>query len=254
MQERSLRESIAKVRGEFKLLAADTFPHISDRFIASELLSTALAFTRQATDKRKLWNSPNIFTTIPCLKLIQVPLAECCGYTSDCTISRTVVQLPKIAEGTNFGMLIQGVYSIDTVSRRFIESTPDRYVNSLNLGLKSNQIHFWLQNKYLYIGDDKIERIKISAYFEEDISQDLISYPDYCTTEAALSRGCCPASDQTSGPGDMSKCCPVNPLDEMFRCPGYLIDPVTKEVANKLLATYKRSGQDDTNNLRDDTK
>jgi len=253
MQECTLREAVARVRGEFKLFSADTFPNISDRFIASELQSSAILFIKQVTDKRKLWNSPNIFTTISCLQLKQVPIAECCSYTSSCTVARTVVKLPKIAEGNNFGMLIQGLYSIDTISRKFIESTPDRYANSLHLGAKGNQVHFWIQDKYLYIGDDKIERVKLSAYFEEDMPESLISYPDYCGQ--TLTTGCCPSSDQTSVMGqDMSLCCPTNPLDEPFKAPGYLVDSICTTVAKKLLETYKRSEHDNTSNYRDETK
>jgi len=253
MVEASQREGIARVRGLFKLTSSDTYVDISDRAILSELQSTTILFIKQVTDKRKLWNSPNIFTQLPCIQMKQVPLAECCGYSAPCTIARSVTKLPKIAEGTNFGMLIQGLYSIDTVSRRFIESTPDRFVNSLNLGLKTNQIHFWIQNKYLYIADEYIKQVRISAYFEEDIPQDMISYPKYCGN--TLSVGCCPsgAGDEVSI-NDMSRCCPPNPYDSIWTCPGYMQDAVIKEVANKLLSTFKRS--DDGKDLlgKDTTK
>jgi hypothetical protein len=150
-------------------------------------------------------------------------------------------------------MLIQGLYSIDGISRRFIESTPDRFANSLKLGLKTKQIHFFLQDGYLYVGDDKIERVKLSAYFEEDIPQDLISYPSYCG--GTLSEGCCPSSDQTQLlAGDMSACCPKNPYDYFWAIPAKLVDPVIKEVAAKLLNTYKRSTEDHTQDMKNDVR
>jgi hypothetical protein len=253
MQEANYREGIARVRAEFKLQSADSLENLPNRSILSELQSTTITFICQRTDKRQLWNSPNLFTILPCLKLIQVPVASCCDYDADCTIARSAVQLPKIAEGTNFGMLIQGLYSIDGVSRRFIESTPDRFANSLKLGLTTKQIQFFLQDRYLYVGDDKIERVKLSAYFEEDIPQDLISYPAYCG--GTLSVGCCPDSNQTQLlTGDMSACCPVNPYDALWKIPAKLVDPVIKEVANKLLNTYKRSQADNTSDMLDTTK
>lgn len=252
MEKSSNREVISRIRGLFKLQNSDTYANISDRAILSELQSTTLQEVKRVTDKRKLWNSPNLFQVIPCLKLQQVPLAECCGYQSNCTIARSIVKLPRIAEGTNFGMLIQGIYSIDTVSRRFIESTPDRYVNSLNLGLKNKQIHYWIWENYLYIGDDKIERIKISAYFEEDIPEDLISYPNYCGVE--LSKGCCPSSDEVNSINDQDACCPPNPYDQQCSCPGYLLDSVINQVAQRILTTYKRSQADETTNSEDQTK
>lgn len=253
MQKASYREAVARVRGEFKLTAADTLESIPNRMILSEIQATTITYLCQRTDKRQLWNSPNIFQVLPCLKLIQVPVASCCDYDSECTIARSQVQLPKIAEGTNFGMLIQGLYSIDGISRRFIESTPDRFANSLRLGLKTKQIHFFLQNKYLYVGDDKIERVKLSAYFEEDIPDSLISYPTYCG--GTLSEGCCPDSNQTQLlTGDMSACCPINPYDIEWPAPAKLADPIIKEVANKLLNTYKRSVQDNSDDKLDTSK
>lgn len=252
MQVASQKEAISKVRGLFKLNSQDTLINIPDRMILSELQSTTIKYLRQATDKRKLWNSGNIFSVIPCVPLKQVPLAECYGYETNKTIARSIIPLPKIAEGTNFGMLIQGIYSIDTISRRFIESTPDRYVNSLKLGLRTNQIHFWIQEKYLYLGDEDIEKVKISAYFEEDISDTLLGYPTYCNQETLA--GCCPVSTETTFINDMSACCPKNPYSVEFSCPGYLVDDVIAAVSNKLLSTYKRSVDDKTTDGKDDTK
>jgi hypothetical protein len=251
MQKASNREAVSRVRSLFKLQNTDTYSNITDRLILSELQSTALKFIKQTTDRRKLWNSPNIFKVIPCLLLEQVPLTECAPYQGTCTVAKSKVKLPKIAEGTNFGMLIQGIYSVDMVSRRFIESTPDRYVNSLQLGLKNSQIHFWIQEGFLYIGDDKIERVKISAYFEEDIPETLIPYPSFCGSE--LAKGCCPAANETSI-NNMNLCCPPNPYDEEFACPGYMVDDVISTVAQRLLQTYKRSVADQGTDGKDTTQ
>lgn len=253
MQQVTYRQAIARVRGEFKSNSQDTLIDLPDRLILSELQATTIVFITQRTDKRMLWSSPNLFTIIPCLNLKQVPLTECCDFGTSCTIARTAVQLPKIAEGTNFGMLIQGIYSIDGISRRFIESTPERYANSLKLQLTTKPIQYFIQNKYLYIGDDKIEKVKISAYFEEDLPEELISYPDYCNNP--LASGCCPASTQTTSLGrDMSLCCPPNPYDGEWKIPSKLVDPVIKEVAAKLLNTYKRSIADTTNDSKNETR
>lgn len=258
MQEVTYREGVAHVRGQFKMNTSDSWINCPDRLILSELQSTTIYYITQRTDKRMLWSSPNIYTELACLSLIQVPLAECCDFVSDCTIARTVVQLPKIAEGTNFGLLIQGLYSIDGISRRFIESTPDRYRNSLKLGLINKQIHFFIKNKYLYVGDDKIEKVRLSAYFEEDIPDSLLQYPSDCNTAGTtLSQGCCPASNQTTlvaTSNDLARCCPPNPYDQPWKIPSKLVDPVIKEVANKLLNTYKRSIDDKTPDWQDTTK
>lgn len=254
MEKFTNREIISRVRGLFKLQSADTLINMPDRLILSEIDSTTLRYIKQATDKRKLWNSPNLFSLLPCVQMKEVPLAECCSYASNCMIARSVVRLPRIAEGTNFGMLIQGVYAIDFTARKFIESTPDRYSNSLSLGDPSSKIHFWIWDGYLYIGEPQIVKIRISAFFEEDIPESLLPYPAYCNNP--LSEGCCPSADQVAGTmvNDQSTCCPPNVYDNECHCPGYMLSDVINESCNRLLQTYKRSASDDTNNRKDDSK
>lgn len=261
MQSRSLREVISEVRGMYKLNNSDTYQNIPDRLIGSLLQNIALNYVKQATDKRKLWNSPNIFTSIPCLPMKQVPLSECCSYTHPCTIARSVVKLPKIAEGTHFGMLIRGVYSVDfpnpnATSRRFIESTPDRFANSLGMKLKTKQIHFWIQDRYLYVSESEIEQIKIYAYFEEDIPLYFQSYPDYCGETRA--KGCCPTSTPTDESDiyykdKIQNCCPPNPFDFEFKCPGYMYMDVLNAM-EKALEPYKHSMDDKSTDAMDTTK
>lgn len=238
MQTKSWREVISKTRIEFKLLGGNGNTILSDRYIMSELQSSSLVLIKQATDKRKLWSSDNIFTTLPCLKMVTVPLGECCSYTSDCDISRTEIQLPRIAEGTNFGMLIKGVWSVDIKSTRFYESDANRYANSLNLGLLNKSIQYWIQNRYIYTSSPNLKSLTLAAYFEEDIPDSLNSYPSYCGT--TLTKGCCSASDKVATIGNMTKCCPPNPLDLEVTIPGYMVDDTVKMVAKKLIETYGR--------------
>lgn len=232
MASKTLREAIARIRSSFKLQTLESA--ISDRAIAAELKSSALRFIKQATDKSKLWQSPNIFTTFGCLQMQEVPLGECCSYSTSCTISRSVLPIPRIAEGSNYGMLVQGVYSIDGISRKFKESSPDRFANTLDMGLKTKEIHFWIGGKgdkfYLYTSEPSLKMVKFIAYPEEDV--DIALYN-------------CEVDEQI---------CPSNPYDQNFRCPGYMEDDVIKDVETKLLQTYKRSVEDGTDNDKDDTK
>lgn len=224
----TLREPIARIRSEFKMHSSDT--HLSDRAIAAELRSTAVKFLLQSVNKRKYINGSNIFTVIPCVNLEPIPLSDCCDFESNVTVSRSIYKIPKIAESSNYGMLMQGVYSVDGVSRKFREAySIDRYVNALQLGLKGNDIWFWFQDGYLYVSDPLIEKVKLIAYFEEDI-------PDYFYS--------CDCTEE----------CPSNPLDEEFKCPAGLVDDVVITVGNKLLQTYKRSVADNNSDGKEDSK
>jgi len=221
----TLRNYVSTVRSSFKLNSIDEL--VSDRYIASELQNTALKYIKQQTDKRKLFASPNIFTELPCIEMIQVPLAECCSYTSPCMIARSKNVLPKIVDNL-YGLIIQGVYSLDKrVS--FLQSNPRRYANSLELGLPDKRKFFWFLNGYLYITDPLIESCTLDAFFENVVDVSLYS----CNNKQS---------------------CPANPLDLEFKVPPNIMDDVIKEVYNKIKATYKQSVEDPESDDKDESK
>lgn len=221
----TLRSIVGSIRGMNKLFSSDN--RITDRLIASEVRSTAYALIKQETNKRKLWQSPNLFTPIECIEMINVPLSECCNYTSPCEISRSKEQLPKIAEGL-FGLLVQGVYNVNT-RQRFDYLSPSRYENLLRLGLKGNQYVYWMKNNYLYINDPNVELATIYAFFEEDIPDSLNS--------------CNPSSDPC-----------ISPLDKEFKFPGYLERTLKDIVYKSLSDTYFRHLQDYNPDGKDDAR
>lgn len=209
-----------------KLFSADN--RITDRLIAAEVKSTSYMLIKQETNKRKLWQSPNLFTAIDCIEMVTVPLSECCSYKSPCSISRSKMQLPKIAEGSNFGLLIQGVFDVNT-RQSYDYLPPSRYENMLRLGLKGKQFVYWIKDKYLYINDPMVELASIYALFEEDIPDSINS--------------CNPNQDPC-----------VNPLDKEFKFPGYLEDNLKKMVMDTLNKTYFAHIQDHNPDGKDDAR
>ena len=86
---------------------------------------------KRETNLRKLWASDTLFTTIPCLEMVEVPISECCDYADPCTVARTKYKLPRISEG-NYQYVIQGVYSINAMGgkgTKLKEITVNRYIN-----------------------------------------------------------------------------------------------------------------------------
>lgn len=225
----TVRQMVSRVRSLDKMLNSDNT--VTDRVIASELKSKSTFYIRRETDKRKLWNTSTIFTNIPCIEMIQVPTSDCCDYVSDQLIARSKFRLPKIGDGI-YGLLIHGVFSVDN-SRRLKEITISRYINLLKLGLPTQDIYYWIYDRYLYISSPRVEVSSIWAYFEEDVPVELL-YPT------------CPCPSQ-----DKPNPC-TNPLDLEFKCPGYLEDVVVKDVLQILLATYYRVPNDHTSNDKDD--
>ncbi len=211
----TVRQIVSDIRSDNRMVNSENL--ITNRNIVSELRGASLLLIRQQTDKRRLFNSPNIFTNLSCIEMEEASLGECCEYSSPYLVSKSVKKLPKIAEG-NYGLLIQKCGSIDTLYS-FKESTARRFANTLQLGLKKGMQYFWLFNEHIYVSNSDIKAISLSAYFEEDVPNDLLC-PQGCDC-------------------NYNECDPcTNPLDLQFKCPGYLEHTVKDMVISRLLKTY----------------
>lgn len=225
----TLREAVSRVRSMNKFLSSDN--QITDRAIAAELRSKASLLIKRETNQRKLWQSPNLFTALDCIEMIKVPLAECCDYKSPCSVRRSKIELPSIAEGI-FGLLIQGVYNVDT-SKSFKFTTPNRYSNILKLELPGRQGYYWFHKGFLYVSDEHVERISVHAYFESDFNE--------------YEYNACICDD-----GEPE--CYPNPLDKEFKCPSYLMDSVIAMTHDVIAKIYIQRQEDETPNNKDDSK
>lgn len=214
------RKMISDVRSMHKLLSTDSL--ITDRAIESELSVVSSLLIKRETNIRKLWATDTLFTTIPCLEMVEVPISECCEYIDDCTIARSKYKIPKISEG-NYQYVIQGVYSINALggkATKLKEITVNRYINLLKLPVIKNEPYYWITNEYLYVTNPMVEAIRFVAYFEEKVPSEIM-YSD-C--------GC----GKTVSDEDFCK----NPLDYEFKAPGYLHKQILEMTSEKLLKTY----------------
>jgi len=217
----TLRKLVSDVRAMHKLLSTDNL--ITDRVIASEIRNDTLLLVKRETNLRKLWATSTLFTTIPCLEMVEVPISECCEYVDPCTIARSKYKLPRICEG-NYQYLIQGVYSINAMSgigKKLKEITVNRYINLLKLPIIKNEYYYWIMNDYLYVSNPLLQAIRIAAFFEEDIPNEIM-YPE------------CGCGDFQPSDEDYCK----NPLDKEYALPGYLEKQVLELTSQKLLSTY----------------
>jgi hypothetical protein len=225
----TLRKLVSDVRSMHKLLSTDSL--VTDRAIASEIRNNSLLLIKRETNLRKLWATSTLFTTIPCLEMIEVPISECCGYVDPCSVARSKFKLPRISEG-NYQYLIQGVWSINAMGgmgKKLKEITINRYINLLKLPIIKNESYYWIINDYLYVSNPLLKAIRIAALFEDDVPNEVM-YP-------AVGCGDCQPSDD-----DWCK----NPLDKEFALPGYLEKQVLELTSQKLLQTYFRLDTDMT--------
>jgi len=219
---KTTRDLVSGIRSSLKLVSSDDI--ITDRVIANALMDTNIKFVIQRADKRQGWASPNLFTSLGCLKMEQANLVDCCDYNGDCKISRSVEELPQIVE-CKYNMLVEGVWGVDK-KVRFKEATANRYANSLNLDLNKPGNFFWIMNNHLYVSSPDIERVAISAFFFAPIDPDIFS----CGTKP--------------------KCSP-NPLDLPFKTLPAIIDDVVRQVKKDLMETYGRSIPDQQEDDKD---
>lgn len=229
------REFISQIRSMGKMVTSDSL--LNDRSILFEGKNIASTLIKRETNLRRLWQSPNLFTRIPCVEMTKVPLAECCEYTSDTEIARSKEKLPKIGEGI-FGLLIQQVSSIDS-GKKFIPTTPMRYANLLKIKVKGgNQVYFWVYDNYLYISKADTEAVSLYAFFEEEPSTDLLF---------SIDCGC------KNPPSQEDRC--RSYLDREFKCPQYLVSGVQQMTYDNILKFYDQKSKDVTSdNLDEGTK
>jgi hypothetical protein len=217
----TLRKLVSDVRSAHKLLSTDSL--ITDRAIASEIRNNSLLLIKRETNLRKLWATDTLFTTIPCLEMVEVPISECCEYVDPCTVARSKYKLPSIAEG-NYQYVIQGVYSINAMSgqgKKIKEITINRYINLLKLPIIKKEEYYWISNDYLYVSNPLLKAVRFVALFEQDVPNELL-YPECdCGTPQYTVEQLC-----------------INPLDKEFALPGYLEKQVLELTSQKLLATY----------------
>lgn len=224
----TLRDLVSTVRSSHKLLSTDGM--ITDRAIAAEIKVSTFLLLKRETNLRKLWATDTVFTTIPCLELVEVPISECCELVDDCMIARSKYKLPRISEG-NYQYLIQGVWSINALGgkgKKLKEITVNRYMNLLKLPIVKQEEYYMIVNDYLYITNPFIKLVRIAAFFEEDVPNEIMFSDCSCGTSYPDEEYC------------------KNPLDRKFGLPGYLSKQILDLTSQRLLSSYFQLKTDHT--------
>lgn len=226
----TLRNLVSSIRAEYKMISTDVLA--TDRMIAAEIRNCTLFLCKRETNLRRLWSTDTLFTTIPCLILKEVPISECCEYIDSCNIARSIYKLPRISEG-NYQYVIQGVYSINAMGgkgKKIKEISINRYINLLKLPIIRKEEYFWISNGYLYITNPLLKAVRMAAFFEEDVPNEIMFPECGCGTPKYTDEEWC-----------------KNPLDKEFALPGYLEKQVLELTAQKLQSTYYRTKADISN-------
>lgn len=230
----SYRTIISNIRSMSRLLSADNL--INDRVILSEIKAAANMIVTQSLEKRKYWQSPNLFSFIPCLEMEQIPLAECCDYIGTKMVSISKKALPKIGEGS-FGSAVQGVFGLDGTVK-FKETNPNRYSNLVKLNLKDADKYFWIRSDgRVVVTNSDTQAINLYAYFTELLPNSLL-YPE-------VDCGC-------GGNYDVKSIC-ANPLDQKFTFIDSKEFDLKQLVYKNLLSVYFGIQEDEQSNNKDES-
>ena len=224
----TLRNLVSIIRGYHKLLSSDSLA--TDRLIAAEIKASSFLLIKREANLRKLWATDTLFTTIPCLELMEVPISECCEYSEECMIARSKYKIPRISEG-NYQYLIQGVYSINAMGgkgKKLKEITINRYLNLLKLPIVKKEEYYWISNDYLYVTNPFLKAIRTAAFYEEDVPNEVMFSDCNCGTAYTDEEYC------------------KNPLDRKFGLPGYLQKQILDLTSQRLLSTYFNIKTDQT--------
>lgn len=177
-------DSISRVRNIIKSVNEDAF--ITDRLLYSLISKWGRFFLSQQKLQGVLGfvKSPNMYITLPCIKLIDVSsIEDCCidlnlGY--ECTIKRTERKIPRISV-INGMPLIRNVSSLDR-STKFYFTTSATYsaIQRSSYSKYNTRLYYFIQDDYLYFPNTEIEAVSIEASFENDVQALLCNNDNNC--------------------------------------------------------------------------
>jgi hypothetical protein len=176
----TIREAISRVRNTIKGVNSDLF--MTDRYLYGVVLKYAKTLIRRQDNENKIFKFHSLFTTLPCVELIEVDKVEACceGIKSGCIIMRSKDKIPDVLEGA-YGPIIRTVSSIDG-SVIVYRTYPTIYTRLTHTsGYKYNKSkYYWYVNGYLYIPNVEWESVSVTALFEEDTSLYTCTKEDDC--------------------------------------------------------------------------
>lgn len=202
---------------------------LTPQHIYSKLLSARQNLIYQknkSTEKINLWN----YQTLPCVKLIHVPVHECrCLPDIGCGVLRTEHKIPKpitLLGGTQ-------IHLVSTVDGSIVYERTTKKKQVWNKGnkYKSKKPQWYLQNEYIYVNKhDASEYILVEGIFEDP--WEAKKFPNAC------------------GGNKQENVC-ASPYDEEFPVDSDLIDPIIQLAVQELIQVFNSNFEDQTNNSSD---
>lgn len=228
------REAIHRVKRLFREINADS--RLTDRTVHSLIVNHGKWLIARESNKMALLNKNNIYQTLKCVDLIEVPLIDsCCGIKSDCTMYRTKNRMPEMYEDSN-GPIVRSVTTIDGQTSLLLIKGPEWERKRNNPWVNQSHLNkfFIIEDDYFYFPNGTWKKVNISGLFKEDISY-------------------LPSCDDPGTCDDETKAC-VRFLDRKFIMPEYLEAQLYDAVVKDLSNTYKRMPEKSNEINKNDNK
>jgi hypothetical protein len=214
------KEAISEVINDLKALRVDD--RISERYVLSKLKHYNSLFLKRENDQLRLFWYDNIWLTVECIDMEEVPYSECADIRIP-NVNQFVRSKNKVADIYSYknGPLVRELMSLDEGNLYHI-TTPREYANILKREFPGTKRYFWFRNGHLVIPKFSVKQVSITAVFKDP--------------EKARAMSSC-----------TDKC--MEPLEEEFPCPEHLYEVVKQETIKDLFTYYKRTIPDTTPNL-----
>lgn len=228
----TIRKAISEVKKGLRENDADS--RLSNKYVYALIKKHAADVLRQRSDAFRILKQQSFYQTLNCVTVEEAPLIDpCCGIRSKCTVYRTRDRLPRMYEDS-YGAIIKNVLTIDG-SFELQPVTPDGWdrkrKNPWGSGGAMKDVYYFYNDGYLYFPMSTWRKVKIRAYFQEDVSD--LNLCDNC------------------GNTPSTEC--RRYMDNQFFLPPDLWKYVSERVNQELLTIYKRIVPDELIN-KDETK
>jgi len=226
-----VREIISDVRNSVRAVAPDLW--ILAKYIHMKLKGIAALFIKREADDKRLFRYTELWVTIPCLRLEEWELIDCCDVNipSCKKVMKSKEKLPEVYS-TRFGYLIN-ISSVD-YDRDYLQTTPQqyKYTRSREFQDKSKR-YFWIENGFIIIPDSMVERIRVRGMFT-DKGKALALDCDKCCDNC--DEGC------------------IGVLDSEFVAPEHLLQDIKSGTINEILKSYRAVQTDEMTNMNENEK
>lgn len=223
----TVREAISEVRNDLRLNKIDEW--VPSKYIHHKLKGTASLFIKREADDRRLQKYLDIWATIECLEMEEVPLIQCCSIDiPNCKmVMRSKKKLPE-SYSTRYGYALN-VSSVD-YDRNYLATTPRDYGNILNREYADKSLrYYWIENGYLIIPDSMVESVRVRGVFLDKSS---VLRMNTCNEE--------------------NNC--VSLLDSIFVVPEHLLKNVKDATTSAIINSYSQLQPDELPNMNANEK